>query len=72
MAKRDVSPHISSPTYVSLGMDGLILGIEPRSFDWGTLPLPARQVGSPPTLVYLMALIGTKQSSLLWPADELL
>ena len=31
MAKRDVSPHISSPTSVGLGMEGLILVIEPST-----------------------------------------
>ena len=79
-----MSPHISSPTSVGLGMEGLILVIEPLTgqgdsclalsakFRLGTLPLPAGQVGSPPAWVYLMALIGTKQSSLLWPSDETL
>ena len=31
MAKRDVSPYISSPTSVGLGMEGLILVIEPST-----------------------------------------
>ena len=67
-------------------MDGLILGIEPSTltgqgdsclalsakFRLGDSPASCGAGGVPAALVYLMALSGTKQSSLLWPADALL
>ena len=83
--QRDVSSRISSPTSVGLGLDKLILGIEPSTltrqgnsclalsakFRLGLSRFLRGRWGSA-CLGFLMALIGTKQSSLLQPADELL